>query len=191
MVDVSQSVQRSETTTDPRVARAAAFARRRHDGQIRKGTQGPYIVHPEGVARILADRYPGRTDLVMAGWLHDTLEDTPTTPEEIEDLFGPEVRRLVEGVTRPPGSPWYPPTDPEVMRLKAADALESVTVTLDGLRRGEPVFDRFRKGQAKAAHWRSIADAARDLIGGEPLAAELDAAVTQAEIFAAASTEGG
>jgi (p)ppGpp synthase/HD superfamily hydrolase len=191
MVDVNQGVQRSETTTDQRVAQAAAFARERHSGQIRRGTRQAYILHPEGVARILADRYPGRTDLVVAGWLHDTIEDTPTTPGEIGALFGPEVQRLVEGVTRAPGSPWYRPTDPEVMRLKAADALDNVAATLAALRRGEPVFSRFWNGSAKVVHWRSIADATHDLIGDEPIAAELDAAVTEAEAFAAAGTEGG
>jgi hypothetical protein len=191
MVAVSQTVQRSETTPEQRVAQAAAFARERHRGQIRRGTRLAYIVHPEGVARILAERYPGRTDLVVAGWLHDTLEDTPTTPDEIGALFGPEVRRLVEGVTRAPGSPWYRPTDPEVMRLKAADALDNVTATLTGLGRGEPVFSRFWNGSAKVVHWRSIADAAHDILRDEPIAAELDAAVTRAEAFAAADRERG
>ncbi len=170
---------------------AAAFARERHAGQLRKGTRQPYICHPEGVARILADHYPGQTDLVAAGWLHDTLEDTPTTPDELETLFGSEVRRLVEAVTRPPGSAWHPPIDPQVMRLKAADALDNVTATVDGLRRGEPVFARFKDGPGKVVYWRAIADAARGLIADEPLAAELDAAVTQAEACAANLTQSG
>ncbi len=110
---------------------------------------------------------------------------TSRSLSRVESRFAPEVRQLVEGVTRPSWSPWVPPTDPDVMRLKAADAFHSTTESLDGLRRGEPVFDRFRKGPAKALHWRRISDAARGLIGDEPLAHELDAAVTEAEAFAA------
>lgn len=162
------------------------FARERHGSQPRKGTGRLYIVHPEGVARILGSYYPDRPDLAAAGWLHDTLEDTATTPEEIEERFGAEVRRLVEGVTKYEGIPWELPRDPETMRLKAADALDNVTEANVGLRRGEAVFERFAKGRAKVAHWRSIADAATRLLPDEPLTGELETAVAEAEGFARA-----
>lgn len=161
------------------------FARQRHAGQPRKGTDLPYIVHPEGVARILERRYPENIDLIAAGWLHDTLEDTPTTPEELEAHFGTEVRRLVESVTRRQGEDFHPPTYVDAMRLKAADALDNVTLTLEGLRRGEPVFERFKQGAAKVSYWRRIADAAGRLLGSEPLVADLGAAVDEAEVYAA------
>ncbi|MDQ3127682.1 MAG: hypothetical protein M3Q66_04395, partial [Chloroflexota bacterium] len=66
--------------------------------------------------------------------IHDTLEDTTATPEELEAQFGPEIRRLVEAVTRRAGEPFHAPTDPAALRLKAADALDNVTVTVEGLR---------------------------------------------------------
>lgn len=160
------------------------FARERHAGQPRKGTDLPYIVHPEGVAQILERRYPGDTDLIAAGWLHDTLEDTTATPEELEVRFGPEVRRLVEAVTRQAGEPFHPPAGADAMRLKAADALDNVTATLEGLRRGEPVFERFKQGRAKVRYWRGIADAAVRVLGDEPLVGDLTAAVEDAEGFA-------
>ncbi len=162
----------------------AEFARRAHAGQLRKGTDLPYIVHPEGVARILAHHYPGRTDLEAAGWLHDTLEDTAATPRELEERFGPDVRRLVEAVTRRGDWPFHAPADPDAMRVKAADALDNVTMTIGGLRRGEPVFERFRRGRAKVRYWRRVADAAARLLGPEPLVAELDAAVVDLELLA-------
>ena len=162
------------------------FARQRHGNQPRKGTDRLYIVHPEGVARILASHYPDHPDLAAAGWLHDTIEDTETTAEEIEDRFGPEVRRLVVGVTKYDGIPWEMPRDPETMRLKAADALDNVTEANVGLRRSEAVFERFAKGRAKVTHWRSIADAATRLLPDEPIAAELETAVVEAEAFARA-----
>lgn len=160
------------------------FATERHGEQRRKGSDRPYIVHPEGVARILASHYPDRPELAEAGWLHDTIEDTETTADEIEELFGPDVRRLVVGVTKVEGVPWELPTDPDTMRLKAADALDNVNESLAGLRRGEAVFERFEKGRAKVVYWREIADAVTALIGDEPISRELDAAVVEAEAFA-------
>jgi hypothetical protein len=162
----------------------ADFARERHAGQLRKGTDLPYVVHPEGVARILTRLYPGNADLEAAGWLHDVLEDTATTPAELETRFGANVRRLVEAVTKTPGVPVHLPTDPDAMRLKAADALDNVALSLEGLARGETVFERFKTGVAKVEYWRAIADATDGIIGGEPLASELSAAVGKAETYA-------
>lgn len=81
--------------------RAAAFAAAKHRQQRRKDPDAsPYINHPLGVAEILAT-VGGVTDIVLlqAALLHDTIEDTMTTPEELEREFGPEVRALVEEVT--------------------------------------------------------------------------------------------
>ena len=80
---------------------AAQFAARKHHGQHRKGaTAEPYIVHPLGVARYLSE--VGQVtdyDVLIAAILHDTLEDTETTPEEITELFGAEVCGFVQEVT--------------------------------------------------------------------------------------------
>lgn len=143
------------------------------------------------MSRILERRYPDNVDLIAAGWLHDTLEDTATTPDELDARFGPEVRGLVESVRRREGEDFHPPTLVDAMRLKAADALDNVTLTLDGLRRGERVFQRFKQGSAKVGYWRSIADAAGRLLGPEPLVIDLDAAVSEAEVFAKAGFHGG
>src|SRR5210317_103740 len=69
-----------------------------HEGQTRK-TGEPYILHPVAVARILANM---RMDYasVAAAILHDTIEDTPLTREEIESRFGEEIADLVDGVTK-------------------------------------------------------------------------------------------
>ncbi|XP_077173966.1 guanosine-3',5'-bis(diphosphate) 3'-pyrophosphohydrolase MESH1 [Paroedura picta] len=84
-----------------RLLDAADFAARKHKAQRRKDPEGtPYINHPIGVAWILAQE-AGVTDLVVlqAALLHDTVEDTDTSLEEIEARFGPEVGRIVEEVT--------------------------------------------------------------------------------------------
>ncbi|XP_050009922.1 guanosine-3',5'-bis(diphosphate) 3'-pyrophosphohydrolase MESH1 isoform X1 [Alexandromys fortis] len=84
---------------------AADFAARKHRQQRRKDPEGtPYINHPiggrAGVARILTHE-AGITDIVVlqAALLHDTVEDTDTTLDEVELHFGAQVRRLVEEVT--------------------------------------------------------------------------------------------
>ncbi len=81
-----------------RLVSAYLFAEERHHGQYRKNGE-PYIMHALAVAHILADLQMG-INTITAGLLHDVLEDTPTTPEELEAKFGATVRRLVEGVTK-------------------------------------------------------------------------------------------
>jgi guanosine-3',5'-bis(diphosphate) 3'-pyrophosphohydrolase len=81
--------------------RALHFAADKHRDQRRKGAEAsPYINHPIEVAEILA-RVGGVTDIVtlQAAILHDTLEDTQTSAEELEAAFGPEVRAVVEEIT--------------------------------------------------------------------------------------------
>ncbi len=80
------------------IKKAYRFATEKHSNQQRKSGE-PFIVHPVSVARILSDLNMDATS-VVAGFLHDTLEDTDTTYEEIESLFGKEVADIVEGVTK-------------------------------------------------------------------------------------------
>ena len=77
---------------------AYVFAANRHQGQIRRSGE-PYLTHPLTVAWILADMELDE-ETVAAGLLHDLLEDTSTTAEEIEVEFGPEVERLVTALTK-------------------------------------------------------------------------------------------
>jgi (p)ppGpp synthase/HD superfamily hydrolase len=83
------------------VVRALEFAAHRHSAQRRKGAAGePYVNHLAEVARLLAEACGGRdAELVAAGLLHDTLEDTATRAEELERDFGPVVLGLVREVT--------------------------------------------------------------------------------------------
>ncbi len=78
--------------------RAYVFSAFEHKGQVRHSGE-PYMVHPLEVADLLADM---RLDAVAiaAGLLHDVVEDTLTTIERIQELFGPEVAHVVEGVTK-------------------------------------------------------------------------------------------
>lgn len=77
--------------------RALEFAARKHRDQRRKGSdQAPYINHCIGVAYLLATIAEVEdANILIAAVLHDTVEDTDTTPEELEAVFGAEVRYLV------------------------------------------------------------------------------------------------
>jgi (p)ppGpp synthase/HD superfamily hydrolase len=83
------------------VSEAADFAARRHTGQQRRGRGNePYVNHLAEVANLLSIATDGiDAELVAAGWLHDTIEDTATTREELAQKFGERVAELVAEVT--------------------------------------------------------------------------------------------
>ena len=77
---------------------AIDYATKMHDGQFRKSGE-PYIIHPLHVASLIID-WGMDIDSVIAGVLHDTVEDTDATLEEVESLFGHDIAFLVDGVTK-------------------------------------------------------------------------------------------
>jgi guanosine-3',5'-bis(diphosphate) 3'-pyrophosphohydrolase len=83
------------------VSEAADLAARRHSGMQRKGrVNEPYINHLAEVANLLSDATDGSdAELVAAGWLHDTIEDTAMTREELAHRFSERVAELVVEVT--------------------------------------------------------------------------------------------
>ena len=80
------------------VRKAYEFSAKAHEGQVRRSGE-PYLKHPIAVAGVLTSL---KTDVtaIVAGLLHDTLEDTVATPEELEKEFGKDVVHLVDGVTK-------------------------------------------------------------------------------------------
>jgi len=80
------------------VKRAYIYSARVHEGQVRLSGE-PYLSHPLEVAGILADMKLD-PESITAGLLHDVIEDTSATPQEINDLFGPEVLHIVSGVSK-------------------------------------------------------------------------------------------
>ncbi len=86
------------------IKRTYAFAAKAHDGQLRRSGD-PYVVHPLGVASTIAEL---KLDVpsICAGLLHDCVEDTSATTDDISKLFGSEIAFLVEGVTKLGKIPW-------------------------------------------------------------------------------------
>ena len=82
----------------PRIKRAVEMATKAHEGQFRK-TGEPYIVHPLAVKKIL-EEWGMDEDTIIAGILHDTVEDTNLTLKDIKQEFGESVAFLVDGVTK-------------------------------------------------------------------------------------------
>ena len=108
MIDV-QEICSSVSGYDPAadlglIQRSFEFAAERHAGQRRRSGE-PYVVHPVGVARVISQL---RLDVpsICAGLLHDCVEDTSATAEDIGRLFGTEIQFLVEGVTKLGQIPW-------------------------------------------------------------------------------------
>ncbi|MDE3202284.1 MAG: bifunctional (p)ppGpp synthetase/guanosine-3',5'-bis(diphosphate) 3'-pyrophosphohydrolase [Acidobacteriota bacterium] len=92
-------VQANRPTEDVGLIRKAwNFCVQHHEGQMRASGE-PYIIHPLEVAEVLAEMKMDST-AISAGLLHDAVEDTPATREEIEKEFGDQVAHIVEGVTK-------------------------------------------------------------------------------------------
>ena len=96
--------------------KAVKFATKAHEGAVRKYTAAPYITHPIAVAELVRVFDP-RPEVWVAAILHDVVEDTPVTLEEIEAEFGPKVAELVKYVTNVAG--------PEVENRKARFAINA------------------------------------------------------------------
>ena len=105
-----------------KVTKAIKFAADAHDGMARKKDKTPYILHPLEAAVIVGSMTEDR-DVICAAVLHDVVEDTDITIEEIEENFGSRVRALVQSETEdkraelPPESTW---------RIRKEESLEEL-----------------------------------------------------------------
>jgi (p)ppGpp synthase/HD superfamily hydrolase len=158
-----------------RTERAIALALEAHQGQVRKGDrQMPYIVHPVTVALILS-RYTDDEDTIIAGLLHDLLEDTQVTEGAIEREFGPKVLGLVKDVTEPdlPGLSWDTRKNRYLRQLERAPRAALLVASADKIANllsmiaahasvGDTLWERFSAPPAqKLAFYRQVHDLTR------------------------------
>lgn len=148
------------TENSGRFEEALDFAAHAHRGQRMKGGSIPYMAHILGVAGITL-LYGGNEEEAIVALLHDVLEDTQATPEELEERFGARVRTFVElcsDTQEQPKPPWRPrkehhlqvlETAPkEVLFVYAADKLQNARAMLKDYRVvGEELWDRFKGGK--------------------------------------------
>lgn len=178
------------------IERAIHLAVKFHDQQKRKGTKIPYIVHPFAVAVTLA-RAGCPEEVIAAGILHDTLEDTKLTAKDIERDFGPAVAAIVKGASEPDhkNAPWKErkahtikylreEAPLEVRLVAAADKLHNISSIAEDLAtHGEAVWDRFNRGREDQAEYhRGLVDSLcnrKDNTGYEPLFEALERKVKE------------
>lgn len=128
-----------------KLTQAVIFAAQRHAGQLRKGTQSPYIVHPLEVMSILL-AMGADTELLIAGVLHDTVEDTDTTVEEIEKLFGSRVARLVAGHSDDKSLSWEERKAAAVEHLRHGDRDMKMMVMADKVSNLRSMYRDYHSG---------------------------------------------
>lgn len=161
-------------TVKERLDKAVTFATERHSGQVRKGTTLPYIVHPIEVMQILY-RMGADENVMIAGVLHDTIEDTGTTKEEILELFGEDVANLVAGHSEDKGKTWKQRKTAAIKHLTASDKRFKMLVLADKLSNiraiaadytaiGDKLWERFNAPPEKQAwYYSKLDDALMDL----------------------------
>ena len=139
------------------IHKAIIFAAQKHSGQVRKGTDIPYITHPVEVMQILTAAQCAEA-VIIAGILHDTLEDTSAAPEEISDIFGHKVLDIVKTESEDKSKTWKERKQATIARI-ADDTFEAKLVCcadkLANLRSmyadkqavGEALWSRFNAGK--------------------------------------------
>jgi (p)ppGpp synthase/HD superfamily hydrolase len=140
------------------IEKALELASKFHEGQYRKNTDIPYITHPVTVGMMLLKKGYSE-EVVAAGVLHDTVEDTSLTLEEIKREFGSNIAEIVEGSSEPDKSlPWKARKEHTIEFLKTASEDIRAVVCADKLHNirsiirdyeqvGEEVWSRFNAGK--------------------------------------------
>jgi GTP pyrophosphokinase len=99
VIDTYKSfIKRHGYKSDPALEKAFILAQKAHEGQFRQSGE-PFVSHPLAVVEILAELGMD-TDTIIAGLLHDVIEDTDLTMDEIQKEFSPQISKLVDGVTK-------------------------------------------------------------------------------------------
>lgn len=129
--------------------KAIVFAANAHQGQKRKGDGSPYITHPITVAITLLDNGCDE-DTVKAAILHDTVEDTRVTLNDIESTFGKNVKRLVEGVSEPDKSlSWKERKEHTIKHISTALFDERLIICADKLHNISSMIEQYQlKGES-------------------------------------------
>ena len=156
-MEIRRSVE-GASPMSPNLERALRWAAVWHEGQVRKGSGVPYVIHPVAVGLIL-DRLGWPEDVVIAGLLHDVVEDTGASVEDVRARFGPSVAELVRSLSEikldPEGRkrPWIDRKTDHIAALSSApiearavalaDKLHNLLSIRADLGDGRPVWSLF------------------------------------------------
>ena len=150
------------------------FANKAHKGQLRKGTDIDYISHPMEVMQILT-AMRADDDLIIAGVLHDTIEDTSTTVEELAEKFGHDIAALVDHHSQDKTQPWKERKAAVIDELERADKRTKMLVLADKVSNlrsmysnyqevGEQLWERFNAPKEEQGwYYSKIHDALWDI----------------------------
>ena len=152
-----------KTSTCLKLHNAIIFATMAHKGQLRKGTNIPYISHPMEVMQILTANGCSE-DVIIAGILHDTLEDTDAKEEDIKNLFGQKILDIIKSETEDKSKTWIERKKHTVEHVKissknvqlvcCADKLANIkSIYADALKVGDRVFARFSAPSKDYVKW--------------------------------------
>lgn len=163
------------------VDRAIIFATQAHSGSLRKGTNLPYIVHPLEAGTIVSSMTNDR-EMIAAAILHDTVEDTDTSLDDIKNLFGDRVAKLVSSETEnkrtdlPASDTWRIRKQETIDYLASSSHDEKILVLGDKLSNlramyrdyisiGDDLWNRFNQKDKFQHSWyyHSISDALSEL----------------------------
>lgn len=141
-----------------RIHEAIIFATRAHHGQLRKGTDLDYICHPLEVLQILT-AMGAEPDTLIAGILHDVVEDTSEKLTKIRELFGESVANLVEGHTEDKADNWEARKSSlirkldggsiELKELVLADKISNLRSIASDIDHNEKVWEKFTVSKEK------------------------------------------
>lgn len=163
------------------IEKAIAFATRAHEGQFRKGTKRPYIVHPLEVGDIVASMTEDE-EVISAAFLHDTIEDCKGITEEVICReFNERVAYLVEQESEDKSKTWMERKETTIRHLKEAQREVQIISLADKLSNmrdidrdypvhGEELWNRFRMKDKEVIGWyyKGIRDALQDALAGVP-----------------------
>ncbi len=139
----------------PQIKKAIQFAARKHHGQMRRETEPlPYITHPFSVAILVAED-GAEDDVVTAALLHDVIEDTGTTREEIVEAFNEHVAALVQAVTEPKDLEWRERKEAYFKNLQTAPVEALLVMAADKIDNIESKIEAYEKeGEGLFARWQ-------------------------------------
>ncbi|MEX0652316.1 MAG: HD domain-containing protein [Candidatus Paceibacterota bacterium] len=183
----------------PNIERAIHKASLLHRKQVRKGADElPYITHLFSVFVILA-KYTHDEDVLIGGLLHDTLEDTEYQGSDLENDFGPIVRKIVEGVTEPKKKdgivmPWEDRKRAYVAGLQSSSRKSLMVSAADKIHNFQSIIDmyadkadNFKKDFTSADRLRFYENVVAVINHGlgekEPIVTELNIVFTRYRIF--------
>ena len=161
------------------ISEAMEFAAKAHEGQFRKGTRRPYIVHPREVSAIVSTMTDDE-EIISAAVLHDTIEDCAgVTREMLERQFGPRVAEMVAQESEDKSLTWEERKGETIRRLRTAprevqmiglaDKLSNMRdIDRDYPVEGESLWLRFRMQSRLALAWyyKGVRDALREAFEG-------------------------